>query len=292
MKKLIAYLNILILYGCNAPGNLFPSSSSTDCPEKPLVTLNANDVQEISLDQQAITKSGQANANKSIGYKFAAKSGQKLSYKASSGVCVWVYSPNIQLISGGILPEDGNYIIQVSAPQGLKTFDLEMSLGVLEASATPTNSSSSLTTSTPSFTHTTAPENILSRPQAIKIVNQWLKAKPRIFAPPFDTDLVGDLTTGKLYQAMTSPNPENGRIAWLRSKGAYYTYARSEITNVISFSNSDNQPYIKVRVFEELYLHANNRIDPENSGLHHGNFIYFFANDNEVWKISNYYKIQ
>jgi len=302
MRKLIPYLTLLTIYGCSTPESS-PTTISSSCPEKPpaSIALTGNDVQEISLNDQTLTKSGQASATKSIGYKFPAQSGQKLSYTTDSSICIWVYSPDNELISGGNLPKTGNYTIQVSAPKGLTTFDLKMSLGILQAFGNSPNLPASPTSTSPSLPASissaqinniaTISKNTLSQDQALEIVKKWYQAKPKMFAPPFDTNLVEQLTTGKLYQKMISSDPEVSPIAWLRTHNSYYTYNRSEIRNVLDFSNSGEHPYIKVKVFEELYLHAPNRIDTANSGSYQGNFMYFFTNENGVWKIYDYQKV-
>ena len=291
MKRLIPYLTLLTISGCNASGgsSSLVSSVSSGCPEKPTVALSEKDVEEILINEQTLTKSGQASATKSTGYKFEAKSGEKLSFSTDSNICIWVYSPDNEIIGGGNLSKNGKYILQVLAPKGSTTFDLKMSLGILQASSKSTASLSSNASSTQAVTATSG--NDLTQGQALEIVKKWYEAKPRIFAPPFDTGIVEQLTTGKLYQKTTASDPEVGPVAWLRSKNFYYTYTRSGISNVIDFSNSGKQPYIKVRIFEELYLHTSKGIDSENSGSHKGDFIYFFEKENEIWKIYDYKKV-
>jgi hypothetical protein len=305
MKKLILYFILLAISGCDAlrGSSLLVSPASSDCPEKPTVPLSEKDVEEISLNEQTLTKSGQATTTKAIGYKFAGQSGKKFNYQTNQTLCIWVYSPDNEIISGVTLPKSGNYIIQVSAPKGSTTFDLNMSLGVLQvasnppvqptnnytpptSSSTPTsnyNSNSTITTSS-----TTSSRNTLSQNEALDIVQRWYGAKPRMFAPPFDTSLVDELTTGTIHYKTVGTD---GSIPWLRRNDAYYKYAKSEIRRVLDFSNSGSQPYIKVKIFEELYLYGRNGIDRDNSGQYQGNFIYWFEKDNGIWKISDYKKV-
>lgn len=298
MKRIICYLTLLIISGCQQVTTSAPVAST--CPEKPANTLAEKDVQEIVLDEQTLSKSGQASANKSIGYKFAAKSGQKFSFSTDTDICVWLYTPDSQILNGGDLPQTGKYILQVAALNGSKTFDMKMTLGILQASASPTATpSDSITLSptsvipTPTFTPTPTSRADLTQEQALNIVKEWYAAKPQVFAPPFDTSLVEKLATGKLYAKTTSSDPDIGPIAWLKASNSYYKYNQSEIRDVIEFANSGKQPYIKVRVFEELYLYGRNgNIDRQNSGSYQGNFIYFFEKDsNGVWKIYDYSKV-
>ncbi|MBK1987910.1 ARC6/PARC6 family protein [Sphaerospermopsis aphanizomenoides BCCUSP55] len=310
MRKLIFYFALLTIYGCDAlPGSSFfvsqsnsasTASSASGCPDKPTVELREKDVEAISLNEQILTKSGQASATKAIGYKFTGKSGQKFNYQTNQTLCIWTYSPDNEIISGGTLPKSGNYIIQVSAPKGSTTFDLNMSLGVLQASSpppvqptnnytppasSPDNSGDNSTITTSS---TTSSSNTLSQSEALDIVQRWYRAKPRMFAPPFDTSLVDELTTGTIHYKTVGTD---GSIPWLRRNDAYYKYAKSDIRRVLDFSNSSSQPYIKVRVFEELYLYGRRGIDRDNSGPYQGDFIYWFEKDNGIWKISDYKKV-
>jgi hypothetical protein len=319
MKNLTICWTLLTIYGCSQPvlnsSSSVISSPSPGCSDQPAVSLRGEDVEEIALNEQTLTKSGQATATKSLGYQFDAESGQKLSYATDADICIWVYTPDNQIINTLELPKDGAYIIQVSAPQGLRTFDLNMSLTSLQASSTPTpvpvQASVATTTNTPSVTPNPSsvprprrtpsytpppsvpvsgaePAHDISQEEALEIVQNWYTAKPRIFGPPYDTSLVDKLTTGKLYSFTTKPD---GPVAWLENNNAYYTYKKSEITNIVDFSNSGSRPYMKIKVFEELYLHGKNGIDRKNSGAYRGNFIYTFAKENGVWKIYDYKKV-
>ncbi|MFN5954175.1 MAG: ARC6/PARC6 family protein [Dolichospermum sp.] len=305
-KKLIVYSTYLSIIGCQAIENPLANVSSnaissSGCAEKPTVSLSGKDVETVALNESTITKSGQVSASKNVGYTFTAKTGQKLSYNTDADVCLWVFTPDNAIFKGGELPRNGKYIIQVAAPQGVKTFDLTMGLGVLETAASTPNVSP---TDTPERTsertsdnnnyqsslenNNIQPENDISQEQALELVQKWYAAKPRIFAPPFDRDLLNELATGKLYQKVGG---EEGAIDWLQKYNRYYTYNKSAITNIMGFSNSGSRPYIKVRVVEELYLQGEKGIDKTNSGEYQIDYIYFFAKDNGTWKIYNNEKI-
>ena len=316
LKNLVVYSTCLSVIGCqtieNPLANVSSNAiSSSGCGEKPMVSLSGKDVEEVVLNESTVTKSGQVSASKNVGYTFTAKTGQKLSYNTDADVCLWVFTPDNAILKGGELPRNGKYIIQVAAPQGVKTFDLTMGLGVLEtAASTPTvsptdtpeatseNTSESENTSknTPENNNYQSslennniqPENDISQEQALELVQKWYAAKPRIFAPPFDRDLLNELATGKLYQKVGG---EEGAIDWLQKYNRYYTYNKSAITNIMGFSNSGSRPYIKVRVVEELYLQGEKGIDKTNSGEYQIDYIYFFAKDNGTWKIYNNEKI-
>ena len=313
-KKLIVYSTCLSIIGCQAIENPLANVSSnaissSGCAEKPIVSLSGKDVETVALNESTITKSGQVSASKNIGYTFTATTGQKLSYSTDADICIWVFSPDNEILKGGELSKNGKYIIQVAAPQGAKTFDLKMSLGVLEtAASTPTVS----TTDTPEGTSVNTskntsertsennnsqsslendnlqPENDISQEQALELVQKWYAAKPRIFAPPFDRDLLNELATGNLYPRVGG---EDGSIEWFQKYNRYYTYNKSEMTNVIGFSSSGSRPYIKVRIIEELYLQGEKGLDKTNSGEYQIDYIYFFAKENGTWKIYSNEKI-
>jgi hypothetical protein len=298
LKKLIVYSTCLSIIGCQTIENPLTNVSSnaissSGCAEKPIVSLSGKDVETVALNESTITKSGQVSASKNIGYTFTATTGQKLSYSTDADVCLWVFTPDNEILKGGELSKNGKYIIQVAAPQGAKTFDLKMSLGLLEtASSTPTASP----TNTPENNNSQSslendnlqPENDISQEQALELVQKWYAAKPRIFAPPFDRDLLNELATGKLYQRVGG---EGGSIDWLQKYNRYYTYNKSAITNIMGFSSSGSRPYIKVRVVEELYLQGEKGIDKTNSGEYKIDYIYFFTKENGTWKIYNNQKI-
>jgi hypothetical protein len=326
LKKLIVYSTCLSIIGCQTIENPLTNVSSnaissSGCGEKPMVSLSEKDVETVALNESTITKSGQVSVTKNIGYTFTATTGQKLSYSTDADVCLWVFSPDNEILKGGELSKNGKYIIQVAAPQGAKTFDLKMSLGVLETTAnTPTVSTTDtpemISKNTPEVTPEATPENTpertykntsennnyqsssennniqpendISQEQALELIQKWYAAKPRIFAPPFDRDLINQLATGKLYTYTTKAD---GPVAWLEENDAYYQYNISEVKQVINFSNFGRRPYITVRVFEERYLYGRNGIDRESSGSFTSNFIYVFEKENGIWKIFDYKKV-
>ncbi len=130
MKKLLFYLTLLSLCGCQTISNLGSQSNSfpDECPEVPEVALNLKDLQKIELSNQMITKSGIAKKTKSVGFTFEAKAGQKFSYRTSDDICIWVYMPDNELVRSKTLPITGKYIIQIAVLQGEANFEIEMSL--------------------------------------------------------------------------------------------------------------------------------------------------------------------
>ncbi|CEJ46708.1 hypothetical protein [Umezakia ovalisporum] len=132
MNKLTLGLTLLLTYGCSQPIlnsslSIPPVDSSPGCPEKPIINLDQQTVEEINLDQ-SLVKSGRVTSTKSVGYRFDAKSGQTLSYSTNDDVCIVIYTPDNQIIDSGELTISGKHILEVSAPQGIRAFNLSMSL--------------------------------------------------------------------------------------------------------------------------------------------------------------------
>lgn len=308
LHKLILFpLIVLLISACNAinaqslTGNQVKSSSGK-CPDKPTGSLNINKVETIQLGSQPVTKSAQVQAGQYLGYTFAAESGQKLNRETKENICIWVYAPDNQIITGKDLLQTGKYIIQVTAPQGSTAFDLKLSLELPATSDNTQDVSNSNSSASNNATPTVIPNSTISAPtptsesnfsqeQALGLIQEWYTAKPQIFAEPFDISLANKLTTGKLYERIA--NPTDGSIAWLKANNSYYRFTRHEIQNVMEFSNSKKQPYVKVKILEELYFYdKDGKINKKHSGLFQRDFVYFFAQDeNGTWKISDRAKI-
>jgi hypothetical protein len=129
------------------------------CPNQPTIVLESNNVKPIDFSTQSITQSGMVSSNKSLGYTFEAKSGQKLSYTTNQDICIWIYTPDNQIITSRDLPTTGKYTIQVSVPKGSTTFDLVLNLENVTAASTPISSLSNnvWTTSTAATTSSPSP---------------------------------------------------------------------------------------------------------------------------------------
>jgi hypothetical protein len=129
MKKLIFGSLLILLVGCEVrPTNPSLSNVSEDgCPAEPLTELDEKNIIPVELGSEPVIESEQIRANQSIGYIFEGQAEQRLSYKADN-ICVWVYTPNNEILTQGELPVDGKYIVQIGILQGVAGFNLEMSL--------------------------------------------------------------------------------------------------------------------------------------------------------------------
>ncbi|TAF11309.1 MAG: hypothetical protein EAZ76_15045, partial [Nostocales cyanobacterium] len=125
---------LLIIGGCNSTSSTSLQAisnietSSNNCPDKPSGALENQNVKTIDISSQTVTETGQVKAGQYLGYAFTAKSGDKLNYQTNDNICVWVYSPDNQIIPTTDLTQDGKYIVQVSVPRGATTFALNMGL--------------------------------------------------------------------------------------------------------------------------------------------------------------------
>ncbi|MBD2145704.1 hypothetical protein [Sphaerospermopsis sp. FACHB-1194] len=132
LKNLFIYSTIVTfitsLIACQNDSFLPDFTTSSGCSEKPKVSLNAKDVEAMVLNESTITKSGQVSINKSVGYTFMGKTGNKLVYQTNQNICIWVYTPDNKLMNNPILPVDGKYIIQIAAMEGATTFDVALQL--------------------------------------------------------------------------------------------------------------------------------------------------------------------
>ena len=281
----ILIFSLILISGCSKVETLSSPSqatvSDTGCPEEPNLKLESKNVQEVSLTHQTVNQSSQVNRNKTQGYTFQAEAGQKLSYRTNDDICIWVYAPDTELINGTKLTATGKYTVQVAALKGSTTFDLEMSLNsVNPVSSTPVKATSNSPNS--------SRNNNLTKEEALSIVSGWYEAKPKMFAYPYDKNLVDKYATGKLYYE-TVEKDGGGSIGWLKRNDCYYTYDFSNIDNVWLFSTSGMRPLLKVQISEKLQLQGSSSSGCNNRPRsYQKNVSYWFEKDNANWKISYY----
>ena len=125
----------------------------------------------------------------------------------------------------------------------------------------------------------------LNSDQAVSLINQWLQAKSEIFAPPFSSSRIDALTTGRLYNDLTS---RTGPISWLRNNNAYYGFGTQRIDSVNSFSASANTATIEVTVTEARTLYINGSVDSNSSGTDSSRIRYSLERSNGAWRISDF----
>jgi tetratricopeptide (TPR) repeat protein len=149
----------------------------------------------------------------------------------------------------------------------------------------PTPSPTPTPVSTPTPSPSSSPVSTLTSEAALSLVNQWLEAKPKIFAPPHDLQLVATLTTGNLYTDLTKPN---GSIDWLVQNNSFYRYGAQKVDPNYRFIVDATTPILEVTVTEESTLYLRNRTDRAGTALKSDRFRYQFKWVGDRWKISDY----
>lgn len=139
---------------------------------------------------------------------------------------------------------------------------------------------------------------VLSQDQALQLVQSWLDSKARIFAPPFDEDLLRRhiVTTSETFR---TSRLDGGSMGWLKENGFYYAYEFSEVSDVLEFGHYITgvqiveRAYIVVNVYESLTQYdSGGRVVPENSGQSRQSFRYELAQENGQWKIFSSSRVQ
>lgn len=292
MKKILWLLIFLPVYGC-VVSTQGPSANNDVCSSKPAAALDEESaIETISLENGAVSQSGQLNIGQQKGYMFAGEPGQELSYRTDDAICIWVYAPDSTLMSSNDIEKKGKYILQVASLQGSTSYELDIGFGDLPSPDADTPVSNNSEASNPESLNTTLstqPDNnfdgnnsTLSQANAKSLIEEWLNAKSEIFAPPFDRELVGQLTTGLLHDDITK---RNGSIDWLKNNNSYHVYNSSSVKKVWSFDNDSKRPSIKVSIYEDRILYENGK---GKSSASTNVFTYFFTKENGKWKIDDY----
>jgi len=316
-QLLILFFSCSFLFGCN---NASTEESSTEqsqqetnsetvqvdetkesdgsCPEKP-GKLEASNVEKVSLDGNETTVSGQLIANKALGYAFDGEEKQKLSYSTDDEFCMWVLTPDNDVLEGLELPTDGSYIVQISIPKGAKTFELAMELENPESSTTSNNGSqgsgldfSNIQTNNNVNSSSTSSSNSpsLSPQEAVNLIQKWQRAKRKIFAPPYNRYLGEQLLTGKAYRSKISKADGSGSsVDWLENNSAYYTYQLQALDEIANFNDFGGSALIDVISREKRTLCINGRPSKDNNTAYDKRLVRYSLQYVEgQWKISNY----
>lgn len=287
LKKLFFTLLLALLYGCQGANidvanskNVGTSDnkdanpsvpSNNGCPLQPQAVLDPKNVKQVSLEQGSVTETGQLVAGQDKGFAFKAEKGAKLSFKTKDDICVWVFTPDNNLLSNNDIPGNGSYTIQVATLKGSTNFTLDIGFGNLSPTASGSSSVSIY--------------GELNQKKAEKLVQAWLNAKSKIFASPFDVELARRITAGPVYNDIVKPN---GAVDWLKNNNSYYTYTEARISKVWLFSNHAKRPTLKVSIVEDRTLRTNGNIDASQSGKDTSTYTYSFVREDGEWKIYDY----
>lgn len=129
----------------------------------------------------------------------------------------------------------------------------------------------------------TPDESQLTSSAAVRLIDNWLGTKPRIFAPPFDASTMQDLIArGPLWHDITKPG---GSMDWLRSNNSHYVYHSTRVNGVQQENLVGSNPTLTVSVYEDSTIHSPKGAKRSESTR---NYTYTFAKEDGHWKIYDY----
>ncbi|MBD2567788.1 IMS domain-containing protein [Anabaena lutea] len=124
----------------------------------------------------------------------------------------------------------------------------------------------------------------ITKQEAVNLINRYLEAKERIFAPPYNRQLAASLLTGKAYEEKIT-KPGGGSLEELKAKNGYWIYGTRNVEPLTYFSVTNEQVQIDVKIKEELSYYENGirlQDTPNNN-----NYRFTLQPDNGTWKIAN-----
>lgn len=122
---------------------------------------------------------------------------------------------------------------------------------------------------------------VLSLGRASDIISDWLSAKNRIFAPPFDREILAVLTTGRLYADTLKA------IDYLMENDAYYEYGVQKVESVDRFSASGSRATIEVRITEDVTFYENGKMVESTFNTQPVRYKLEYDNRSDRWRISD-----
>jgi serine/threonine-protein kinase len=154
----------------------------------------------------------------------------------------------------------------------------------------PTSSPSPIPTSSPSPIPTPIPSNPpesanLTETEAVARVKALVEAKQRLFAPPFDRELLTELAVGDEYEK------RKGSIDWLKANNAHYSYGQFEVKPLGQFILQGERATVEVEIFENPTLYVNGQVDKSQSIPSQGRYRCTLQFDRQSWKIATLTKI-
>jgi serine/threonine protein kinase len=156
----------------------------------------------------------------------------------------------------------------------------------ISLSPSPTLQPTANPTPTPTPTSSTDSQiTPLNEVDAVERVRQLVEGKQKLFAPPFDRDLLAQLAVGDEYEK------RKGSIDWLQKNNAYYNYGQFEVKTLGQFSLQGNQATVEVEISENPTLYVNGQIDQTQSIPSRGRYRCTLQFDLQSWKIANITKI-
>lgn len=115
--------------------------------------------------------------------------------------------------------------------------------------------------------------------RAADLIDDWLSAKSRIFAPPFDRDTLAALTTGRLYADTLEA------IDYLLDNDGYYEYGVQKLESVERFAASGNRATIEVTVTEDTTFYQDGKVVESTFNTQRVRYKLEFRDN--LWKIAD-----
>lgn len=126
-------------------------------------------------------------------------------------------------------------------------------------------------------------ESQLTGSAAVELINNWLMAKPRIFAHPFDANLAqGLVAKGPLWHDITKPG---GSLDWLQTNNSHYLYHSNKITGVERENLTGSTPSLTASIYEDSTIQSPKGAKRSASTR---NYTYTFIKEDGHWKIYDY----
>ncbi len=126
------------------------------------------------------------------------------------------------------------------------------------------------------------PVSPISEREAKQLINSWLKAKHKIFAPPYDVELANKLTAGSQYEEIAKRS-----LDWLQNNNAYYQYETQVIDEVNGFWVSGDRAEITVTVTEDYQFYQDGKLDEKRGGKSTIKVLYNLQFVDGKWKIAS-----
>jgi serine/threonine protein kinase len=193
----------------------------------------------------------------------------------------------IALWSVGLIAAVG--VSALLANRGLPLFtstpSTPLQTNISSPSPSPTTQPTTDPTPIPTSSTDSAQVTPLTELEAVERVKALVVGKQKLFAPPFDRELLAQLAVGDEYEK------RKGSIDWLQKNNAYYNYGEFEIKPLGQFSAQGNQATVEVEISENPTLYVNGQIDRTQSIPSRGRYRCTLQFDRTSWKIANITKI-
>ncbi|MGB7274278.1 MAG: IMS domain-containing protein [Geitlerinemataceae cyanobacterium] len=127
--------------------------------------------------------------------------------------------------------------------------------------------------------------SVITEKDAVNLISNWLEAKRKLFASPYDRQIAAEYTTEVLYQDITK---SGGTIDWLQDNNAYYTFGVQKVEPTGVFSASGDRATIEVRVTEDRTFYVNGKVNDTQTDFDTTSARYTLYFTDGRWKIADY----